>query len=85
MNLPANNDVTTRLYWMPVGLFFDFNNLYDNDVDFRQLIQSLQTMVQENGGGPFSGLVTPENTPGRGGTGGNGPNDGGGGNAPVAN
>eukprot|EP00797_Seminavis_robusta_P027740 Sro523_g159850.1 n/a (168) ;mRNA; r:53782-54534 len=65
MNIPANNNVTNRLYSMTIAQAGDFDNLYDNDGDFRDLIQWLQEK-----GGPFSGVD--------GGGGGNGGNDGGG-------
>jgi uncharacterized membrane protein YgcG len=80
MNVPANNDVTSRLYSMTIQQAGDFDNLYDNDEGFRGVIGLLQHLVQENGG-PFSGLVTPDNTPGRGGGGGGNAGGGGGGNA----
>ena len=81
MGIPANNNLTSRLYdsmSIRQGSDRNFNNLYDNDRVFRDLIQSLQTLVQKNGG-PFTGMVTPDNTPGRSGDGGgNGGNAGGG-------
>ena len=78
MNLPASNDLPTRLYSIPIRLHQDFNNLYeDNHTGFREMIQALQTIVQENCGpffGPFPILFAPENSRGRGATGGNRPN-----------
>lgn len=64
----------------------NFNNLYDNDRDFRDLIQLLQNLVQKNGG-PFTGMVnwtTLRDAIGGGGAGGgNGGNAGGGAPAVV--
>jgi len=67
MGIPANNNLTSRLYdsmSIRQGSDRNFNNLYDNDGEFRDLIQMLQNLVQKNGG-PFTGMVTPDNTPGR--------------------
>ena len=80
---PQNITLTNRLYSMTIRQAGDFDNLYDNHAGFRGLIQLLQGLVQENGG-PFSGLVTPNNTPARGGGGNDGAGNGGnaGGGAP---
>jgi hypothetical protein len=67
--VPANNDVTDRLYSMTVLQLAAFDNYYDNNQTFCNFIEFLQTLVQENGG-PFSGVVTPDNTPERSGGGG---------------
>jgi hypothetical protein len=70
MGIPANNNLTSRLYdSMSVRQASDrnFDNLYDNDGEFRDLIQLLQSLVQKIGG-PFTGMVTPDNTPGRSGS-----------------
>ena len=72
VQVPANNDLANRLYHSMSnfqGSDLNFNNLYDNDANFRSLIQSLQALVQKNNGGPFTGTVTPDNTPGRSGGG----------------
>ncbi|KAL7570470.1 hypothetical protein ACA910_004254 [Epithemia clementina (nom. ined.)] len=74
MNIPANSNLTNRLYSMTIQQAGDFDNLYDKDGDFRGLIQLLQELVLKHG------LVTPENTPGRSGGDGNGGNTGGDGN-----
>jgi hypothetical protein len=79
MGLQANNNVVNRLYSMTILQAGDFDNLYDNEGGFRGMIRALLDHVQTNGGGPFSGLVTPENTPGR--DGGGNPGGGGGGGA----
>lgn len=79
MGIPANNNLTSRLYdsmSIRQGSDRNFNNLYDNDGEFRDLIQMLQNLVQKNGG-PFTGMVTPDNTPGR--SGGDGGGNAGGG------
>ena len=62
MGLQANNDVVNRLYSMTILQAGSFDNLYDNEGGFRGMIRALLGHVQENSGGPFSGLVTPDNT-----------------------
>jgi len=64
MNLPPNTDVTERLYSMTLRQAGNFDNLYDDDEGFRDMIGLLQTLVQEYGG-PFAGLVTPDQSPTR--------------------
>lgn len=67
MGTPANNNLTSRLCDLMnirQGSNQNFNNLCDNDGEFCDLIQLLQNLVQKNGG-PFTGMVTPDNTPGR--------------------
>lgn len=77
----------TRVYSMTVQQLGDFDNYYEQNGNFRIFIGLLQTLVEETGG-EFAHLVTPDNSPGRGGGGGGG-NAGGGdggaaGAAPVA-
>ena len=62
MGLQANNNVVNRLYSMTILQAGNFDDLYDNEGGFRGMIRALLGHVQENGGGPFSGLVTPANT-----------------------
>jgi hypothetical protein len=60
MGLQANNNVVNRLYSMTILQAGNVDNLYDNDAGFRGMIRALLGHIQENGGGPFSGMVTPE-------------------------
>ena len=86
MGVPANNHLANRLYdsmSIRQGSDLNFNILYDNNAVFRSLIKSLQNLVQKNGG-PFAGMVTPDNTPGRSGDGGAGGGNAGGGAPAVA-
>ena len=80
MGLQANSIVVNRLYSMTILQAGNFDNLYDNEAGFRGMIRALLNHVQANGGGAFSGLVTLDNTPGRGGGG----NAGGGGGGAAA-
>ena len=57
MGLQANNNVVNRLYSMTILQAGNFDDLYDNEGGFRGMIRALLGHVQENGGGPFSGLV----------------------------
>ena len=80
INTPANDSITDRLYSLNNGQL-NFDDLYDNNRSFRTFLGILREEVLENGGGPFSGVVTPESSPGRGGNGGRNGEGGGGGNA----
>ena len=80
MGLQANNNVVNRLYSMTILQAGNFDNLCDDEGGFRAVTQALLNHVQANSVGPFSGLVTPDNTPGRG-SGGGGIAGGGGGNS----
>ena len=76
----ANDDVVNRHHSMTVCQAGNFDNLCDDEGGFRAVTQALLNHVQANSVGPFSGLVTPDNTPGRG-SGGGGIAGGGGGNS----
>ena len=57
--VPANQPTVNRVYAM-AGLNFD--NMYDNNQDFRNFIRGFLIYVEENGL-RFANLVTPENSP----------------------
>lgn len=68
LSIPPNINLPSRLY----STAFDqhagnFDLLYDNNGDFGSLIRAPDGVVEDSGGGPFSNVVTPENSPGRGG------------------
>jgi len=79
--LPANNnnDVPARVSSM-VGM--DFDNLYNNNPDFRTFIKLVQ-MEAEMYGGVFAAIITPGSSPERPGKGG-GPRNSNSGAAGVA-
>jgi hypothetical protein len=86
INVPANDDMLTRVYSITALQMGNFDNYYEENEDFRAYIKLLLYLVEETGG-VLANPVTPDNSPGRRGTGGNdGGGDGGaaGGAAPVA-
>ena len=72
MNVPANNDIFTRLYSITVAQIAAFDTNYDNNTNnFREWLRTLVLIVEKNGG-KLLNVVTPPNSPGRGGGGGGG-------------
>jgi hypothetical protein len=86
INVPANDDMLTRVYSITALQMGNFDDYYEENEDFRAYIQILLYLVEKTGG-VLANPVTPDNSPGRRGSGGNdGGGDGGaaGGAAPVA-
>ena len=82
INVPANDDMLTRVYSITALQMGNFDDYYEANEDFRGYMQLLLYWVEKTGG-VLANPVTPDNSPGRRGSGGN---DGGGdgGAAPVA-
>ena len=84
--VPANhnnnngNEVIDRLYSMTVLQSGSFDNFYDNNGSFREVIGLLLTHALATGADKFVGQVTPGNTPERKGGGNDGGGNKGGGN-----
>ena len=72
--VPANDDMLTRVYSITALQMGSFDNYYEENEDFRLSIQMLLYLVEKTGG-VLANPVTPDNSPGRRGSGGN---DGGG-------
>jgi len=84
MNVPANNDIFTRLYSITVAQIAAFDTNYDNNTNnFREWLRTLVLIVEKNGG-KLVNWITPPPSPGRGGGGGDADGGGDGGAPPAA-